>query len=375
MTETALTPMAEESVTTPSYLDFARSGRSSGWLYLGGFASILTFWLFASAIMLVPFILTGVVDESGEFKNWPVWASNLVTLLTFIPLLVATPLVVRWFHGRPWRSVITPFTRINWKIIALGALIWGGLLIVTSLGGILVGVDSVEWAFEPSVFIPNAIVCTLLLFFQTSAEELLFRGYLPQWLALLTRNRLIQSTVIGLAFTIPHMLNPEVVDLRGWEYLLGITNYFLVGFFLAWVSITSGTIELALGAHFINNWLSSLLVSYDNSVLGNAGLFVFTTDGFVPGLVELAVAGLGFILITWKIKGSGVPAKIPPKAVSQPTYYGGYGYPPPVPYPVQYANTYASNPPPGWYLCPWFAGTWRWYDGANWTPYTAPQYV
>lgn len=59
----------------PSYLDFARSGRSSGRLYLGGFASSIISRTLLSTVILLPFVLMGAVNASGEFLDWPAGTS------------------------------------------------------------------------------------------------------------------------------------------------------------------------------------------------------------------------------------------------------------------------------------------------------------
>lgn len=359
-------PEARSATPGPSYLDWAARGRGSGWLYLAGTASIAVVWLLGGVLITIPLLFDpGAINPNGSFDLGAVWLNNLVGLLTFIPLFVAVPLVVRFIHGRPWRTVITPFRLFNFKMVGIGAAVWSGLLVLGLLIGLALGTEEIEWAFDAGVFIPNVIVLLALLFVQTTAEELFFRGYLVQWFALITRSRWVQSAVIGFFFMVPHMLNPEVSDLAGLDYLLGISGYFFVGFALTWVCINSGTIELAIGAHFANNMLVSVLLSPENSVLGAASFFETTeTDLLATALFTALTAGL-FILLTRRVRGSGVlmpvllaQHKTPTSSIhlAGPMYQEGT------------SSVELIQPPPmGWYADPYGRAEYRLWNGYYWT--------
>ncbi len=353
--------------TQGSYLDCARAGRPSGWLYLAGFVTIIVAWFGIDIVMTLPLGVAGRVSPDGELSLGSIWADNLFALLSFIPLLVAVPLVVRWFHGRPWQSVITPFRRINWRMILVGVGVWLVILGAVQGAGVALGIDKIEWSFTASVVIPNAIVCVLFLFFQTSAEELLFRGYIPQWLSLATRNIWIQGLVVGFAFMVPHMLNPEVIDLGGIDYWIGVANYFVIGFALAWISIKSGTIELALGVHFINNIFAFIVVGSSDGVGGAGSLFAIVDSNLLGSLAETTLAAVLLIAVTWKIRGNGV---LMPMPVPKPRPLPAYSYPAPAwgVYPGFAAVA------PGWFPDPYSQWNWRYWDGQYWTPFTAPIY-
>ncbi len=358
MSLTGPAPIAPPDDTGPvqaSYLDWSRQGRGSGWLYLAGTAAIIVVWLLGSVLLAVPLLLDpGAVNPDGSFDLGAVWLNNLVGLATFIPLFVAVPLAVWLIHGRPWRTVITPFRKFNFKLVAIGALVWSGLLVVGLVAGVMIGTDEVRWVFDPAVFIPNLVVLLALLFIQTTAEELFFRGYLVQWFGLVTRSRWLQSAVIGFVFMVPHMLNPEVAELGGLEYVVGVSGYFFVGFALTWVCINSGTIELAIGAHFANNMLVSVLLSPENSVLGSASLFESTESDILGTAIFTAVIGSLFILITWRVKGSGVliPA-LPVRSHRDERTWQVDG-------PI-------APPPMGWYPDPYGRAEYRLWNGYYWT--------
>jgi|GEM_PF-263189 len=359
-------PNAASGPGRPSYLDWSDRGRGSGWLYLAGTSAIISVWVVGSVVLAVPLLLDpGAINADGSFDLGSVWLNNLVALITFVPLFVAVPLAVRFIHGRPWRTLITPFQSFNFRLVGIGAAVWTGLLVLGLLIGVAFGTDELEWVFDPGVFLPNLIVLLALLFIQTTAEELFFRGYLVQWFGLVTRNKWVQSAVIGFVFMVPHMLNPEVADLGGIDYLLGVSGYFFVGFALTWVCINSGTIELAIGAHFANNMLVSVLLSPENSVLGSASLFATGETDLFATAVFTAVTAILFILITWRVRGSGLlipalPERRTPPAMS--TFAAG-----PMIQERAWPMEPIAPPPMGWYADPYGRAEYRLWNGYYWT--------
>lgn len=359
-------PNAVSVSARPSYLDWSDRGRGSGWLYLAGAAAIIVVWLLGSVLLAIPLLLDpDAINADGSFDLGAVWLNNLVALITFVPLFVAVPLVVRFVHGRPWRTVISPFRSFNFRLVWIGAAVWTGLLALGLLIGVVLGTDELVWVFDPAVFIPNLIVLLALLFIQTTAEEIFFRGYLVQWFGLVTRSKWLQSAVIGFVFMVPHMLNPEVAGLGGFDYLLGVSGYFFVGFTLTWVCINSGTIELAIGAHFANNMLVSVLLSPENSVLGSASLFESGETDLLGTAIFTAVTAVLFILITWRVRGSGVLiAALPERKVPQviPMFATG-----PMIQERAWPMEPIAPPPMGWYPDPYGRAEYRLWNGYYWT--------
>jgi membrane protease YdiL (CAAX protease family) len=108
-------------------------------------------------------------------------------------------------------------------------------------------------------------VCSsdLLLPVQTTAEELFFRGWIIQWAAKRSGNIVWLSTLSGVLFSLPHLLNPEAAgDI--WGAFMG---YFTVGFALGWVTVRDRSLEIAIGAHLSNNLFAALVVGYEGGAL------------------------------------------------------------------------------------------------------------
>lgn len=279
----------------PSYLDFARVGRSRWWWYLLGTIVILVSW------QVVSLVFNGISVAIGG----DTWLQTALLILGFLGLFFSVLLVTRLINGRPWRSVITPYTRFNWGLVGRGALFWGVPLLVTQLLTLPMDSDGLRLTPDLGAWILLVVTVVLLVGLQTTAEELFFRGYLLQWVSLASRSRWIIAVASAVLFTIPHLANPEVTSTAGSELAAAVLVYALIGFTLGWVSVVSGTIELAIGAHFINNVASFTLVSPETSVAGSS-LIVDASPNVYLGLGSVLVTSLVFMYLTRNARGSGV---------------------------------------------------------------------
>lgn len=334
--------------TFPSYQDWARSNRGAWWVYLIGAATILVAWTIGS-IILVAGAMTSAGSDSSDLDFGSAWSTNFVLLVTFIPFFFATPLVVQFLHGRPWQTIITPFRKIRLSMIGLGALVWGGLLAVSVAISLPLTDVRPTWAFEPGPFTANLIIVLIVLGFQTSAEEMFFRGYLASWISLRLKNVWLQSLIIGVLFMLPHLGNPEVADLDGLTFLLAASTYFAVGFSWMFVARMTGSIEIALGAHFINNFLVTIVIGSDGGTLGGGSLWTSDAGFTALDAVSTWLVCLLFVAICFRMRGTGDVR--------------------PVMAPHRKAPVVKRLPPPGWYFDPWRTAVYRYWDGNHWTPW------
>jgi len=444
MSEPSSASMSAVDVTGPtrgrhdpehSFLDFARVGRSGGGSYALGTALILFAWFIIGGMLTAFVAFFGIFASGGgdalggesvdpfaldtDF-GLPPWAFMLMTLLGFLPFGAAVLLVVRLVHNRPWRSVITPYRRINWGLVGKGALMWAIPMIGFGLIGVAIGFDDLTWNYEPAKFWPFAVVVIALTFIQTSSEELFFRGYLSQWIATRRRSILFISLITAVIFASVHLPNALLLGFGGSpvELVVGMLPYFAIGFVLAWVSYTSGTLELALGAHFLNNLVAFLAISSEDLPTDGA-LFAAGETSAVGSALTALLSCVIFWLLVRRTRGSGEPMPLvpvesgttpPPVAVatvgaaatgaySSTTPVGAYGssevanayVPGANPYAPVSADPYGATaapvadpyraataspapawvPPAGWYADPVGTGL-RYWDGNAWTEHTHP---
>ncbi len=294
----------EQVLDDPSYLDEATQGKSSIWRYIAGAFSILFTWLIiggvATAVLLIALgiiqglpltDLTELIFDPSLLGYIPYY---LVLNLGFLFLWFGIWLTVRLIHGRSLRSLVTAKRSISWRRMGIGFIVWALLLGVGTLVEYLVSPETFTVTFDASIFIPFAILAILITPMQTTAEELFFRGYLAQAGSLISRNWIFLSIWSGVLFALPHITNPEVATNMG----VVLLTFFVLGAFLAWISLKDGTIELAIGIHAANNLMAGLLVTFPESVLPTPA--ILTTTHFEPVfslIAELFMCALFYLVV------------------------------------------------------------------------------
>lgn len=289
------------------YLELARQGRNEWWRYLISFPAILVLWLSVGSVPV--FLLLAYVAMDGDpatnfsgtgFVGVPVLLEFLVTMLSFIPLLAATLLAVRFIHARSLKTLVTADAHIRWRRILAGGGVW--LLIAALLSALesFLYPDRYVLTFEPIVLV-FAVLALILIPIQTSAEELFFRGYLLQWMGLRVKSTWLLSFLNGALFFLPHAANPEMATN---SILIGL-GYFAMGFFFTLVTLQDHGIELALGVHAANNLFAGLFANYAVSALPSPSLFTVKTLDPVYSLISLVVGMILFYAVFFHATRSG----------------------------------------------------------------------
>ncbi|MDQ2690839.1 MAG: CPBP family glutamic-type intramembrane protease, partial [Chloroflexota bacterium] len=222
------------------YLELARQGRNDWWRYLISFPSILATWLLVGSIPVI--VLVAYVSMDGDpatdftgtgFVGIPVILEFFITMSSFIPLLAATFLAVRFIHARPLKTLVTAASRIRWGRIFAGAGVW--LLIAALLSLIESNLYPGRYVlnFQPATLLIFAVFALILIPLQTSAEEFFFRGYLLQWMGLRLKSKWLLAFLNGAVFFLPHAANPEMAVN---STLIGL-SYFMMGFFFTLITL------------------------------------------------------------------------------------------------------------------------------------------
>lgn len=265
------------NASAASFFALADPGGRWGWRYWVGLPAMVILWLqggaeaYEAALRLPLGVVTGFVALNASI----------------LALLVATVLVVTLLHGRSWRTLVTPHPAIDWRRVAAAAAVWGGLLLTFSLVEALLHPGRYVWTFEPSLWLPFMAAVLVLTPLQCLAEELAFRGYLMQALGRLWAAPWFVIITSAALFMLPHLFNPEVAAYGFW---LMAANYFLMGLFLAWITLRDGRLELAIGAHTANNVLLALTVNYEDSVFDTPSLFTAGALDPAYSLLTLAIS-------------------------------------------------------------------------------------
>jgi membrane protease YdiL (CAAX protease family) len=205
-----MTDVAEDSVASADaqvvelqpferWLEAARP-KAALWRMVIGVIIILAIWTMWTAAVLFAYALS--VALWGDLPSAQIAVEQLVNgstplaamtlLLSFLGLWLGVWLAARLMHGQKFATIISPEGKVRRREFFLGVGIIAGYfaisLTLSYAAGLSMGRRSelsvIEWA---TLVVP---VC-VLVFFQASGEELLFRGYLTQQLGARFRHPLI----------------------------------------------------------------------------------------------------------------------------------------------------------------------------------------
>jgi uncharacterized protein len=267
---------------TKRYLDLAHQGRNDWWRYALGVSTIAFFWL---VLGYVPYFALLAAGYSGRLFEYA--AVNF----SFLMMLAGLALVVKLVHGRTLLSLVTPEERIDWRRVARGAAVWGVLAAIVIMIEHAAFPGRYYLSFDPGRFFLFLALVLVLTPLQSAAEELVFRGYVMQGLSLLVRRPALIAVLSSLAFTAPHLLNPEV---HQHGVLIMGANYFAIGMLLATITLRDGRLELAIGLHAMNNVFLALIANYEGSALTTESIFTARELDPWYSLVTLVIATVIF---------------------------------------------------------------------------------
>jgi membrane protease YdiL (CAAX protease family) len=265
------------------FLDGARGGRNGAGRWVLGILIVVVFWQVIGTLPTVVSLADG--RQSGT-------ELYLTLSVTFIAMLFGLWLAVRYVHRRPFGTLVAPDGRFRWTQALRGALYWTVAIAIASLVEWVVARPEYTYTFEPARFLPLLPVVLVLTTIQASSEEFLFRGYLLQGTALLTRRTAVLAAVNGLLFGIPHLTNPEV----GAGFALLASYYFLFGVFATLVTLRAGSLHFVIGLHVANNLMGALVVGPPNSALTTNKIFAAPLDPEWNMIVFVLTAGLFWLM-------------------------------------------------------------------------------
>jgi membrane protease YdiL (CAAX protease family) len=264
------------------YLDLARLGHNEWWRYLLGALTIAFFWLVLGNVPYVLLMLAGRSEPPLDF---------VAVNLSIFMMLAGLAVTVKLIHRRSLRSLIAPEDRFDWTRAARAAAAWVVLAAAVAILEHLLYPERYYLSFNPDRFFIYLVLVLMLTPLQCFVEELVFRGYVMQALGLLTRRPLVIAVLSSIAFTIPHLLNPEVLE-HGAAIMAA--NYFAIGMLLATITLRDGRLELAIGLHAVNNVFLALIANYEGSVLATESVFTARELDPVYSLVTLIAGAVAF---------------------------------------------------------------------------------
>ena len=291
---------------TNSYLLKGFKGENRWWRYLVMFIILIIATLFGSfpyAIAIsIKSEMSGIQVDPGSFNAFAQLglSKNLglfLLTLSFVAGLVAFLIFLKPLHERSFKDTLTGRNKFDFKRFFFAVFVWGGLLIISLIISYLINPQDYEMQFNFTQFIILIFISVVFISMQASFEEIIFRGYMQQGLANLTKTAWFPLIFTSVLFGLMHISNPEVK-----EFGVGIMlpQYIVLGLLLGITVIMDEGLEIAIGVHVVNNVLSSLLVTHESSVLQTDALLRVKTIDPVYSFYEIILFSAIFILIANK---------------------------------------------------------------------------
>jgi len=193
----------------------------------------------------------------------------------FIFALGGLWLGVTKLHQKTFVSIISSYEKFRAKRFWFAFAVWSAMVVLTVGIDYYLNRDDYELVFEPKGFLISIVLLLVFMPIQTGFEEVFFRGYLMQGMALIFKNGFIPLIITSFLFGFAHMDNPEV-DKFGWEIMLPYFTGFAL--FLGAITLLDEGLELAFGIHLANNLVSCIFVTSNESVLRTYSVFETKTQ-------------------------------------------------------------------------------------------------
>lgn len=283
----------------------ASGGRRTGfWRVLLGIALIGAFWVAGTMAVIFVWGALNVArygpdearDRVGEIAAGGDPETVAVMLLTFLGMWLGVFLAVRLLHAQPFSTLFAPDGGVRGSDLLKGLLVSAVFVGATVPVGMAIA-DPTATTLPAGQWLAFAAALLALVFVQATAEELVFRGYLLQQLALRSRNPLVWAVIPSALFGALHWANAPTGEVAA--YYVAAT--FLIGLALAALVRRTGNLWAAIGVHVGFNVFGLTIVGSEG-VLSGAQLFLFPEEEMLALMRVDVVATallLAFVLTPW----------------------------------------------------------------------------
>lgn len=235
------------------------------WRFLAGLVIVAALYMALNSVIFA--LIAGLIPpaQAQGFFRGSTAAGTLLVLVSFGFLIVGVAAAARVMQHRSLGHILGPrnlalqqFGRVFLALLILG-------LVMFALPPYGMGEPLIQNLALPVwlILLPLA-ACAVLI--QTSAEEILFRGYIQQSLAARFQSPLIWMGVPSALFAAGHYA-PE---LAGDNALIVAVWSCVFGLLASDLTARSGTLGPAIAMHFFNNLIALMFISLPDSLSGLA---------------------------------------------------------------------------------------------------------
>ncbi|MDT8402128.1 MAG: CPBP family intramembrane glutamic endopeptidase [Bacteroidales bacterium] len=299
------------------FFESALTGKNAFWRYLVMFVVVFAV---TNTIGALPLILVIVMKGLANPELLDTTSENLMDLsiygidsntglvlmiFPFIVGLITLFLLMKPLHGRTLKSLFNGGGNIRWKKFFISAFVWMLLMGIYLFISIQNDPDNFTLNNTSKSLIWLIVIAVLMIPFQTTFEELLFRGYLMQGAGAWFRNKWMPLLITALFFGLLHSFNPEIKEYGFWTMM---PQYILYGLVFGLITILDNGIEIAMGAHAANNVFLSIFVTQKSSALQTAAIYeqqeVYPWNDFLSLLaVSVVFVAIMLLLNKWRFRG------------------------------------------------------------------------
>ena len=300
------------------FIENAYKGKSDSWRYIVGFFIILLIYFFmffmawiALGIALIPKVDAEELPGISPTEMFSILESNTILFFMLLPfafILFGTLISARYLHDQPLKYLFTTRSSFDWSRVAFSFLLFTFFYFLSLIIDLTISPENFVWSYDPDRFFGLIIIALLIIPLQTTAEELLFRGYLLQGLGVAFKSRLAPFLITSITFGLLHSFNPEVSKLG---YGL-ISTYIITGLFFGIMTLMDEGLELAIGFHAANNILIALLVTSEWTAFQTNSLYKDSSEPSLAKYIILPIIMYSLVLFifTKKYKWTGWKSKL-----------------------------------------------------------------
>ena len=263
-----------------SFLQIGFKGKNDWWRY----ALMILIVLAGTFIGQIPITVVAFSKVNGDFEKFEASGqhnfadigidSNLyffLMLLGFITAFALFLLSLKGMQKKKLKWVITAREKVDWKRVFFGLMVWGIIVVASMSIDLVLNPESYQWNFKPEKFFILCILTITCIPIQTTFEEVLFRGYYLQGLAVSASKREFPFVLFTfLLLTASYFF----IDANA---MLSLDQKFL---------LIVGCVAVMLGFHYGN-----VFKKLSDSSLGSV-LYAGFRRNFVPMLLTSIIFGL-----------------------------------------------------------------------------------
>ena len=257
--------MPSRSTAFDAYLSEASGGRNG----VPRLIVAITLIVVSYAIPIAAVVIFAGGSGRLAFEDPKSRTGIALMLLSIVWLVPATAFALRLVHRRRFVGVLGIGGGVSWRQFWRAFILMAIVLVALTLAGLLYDPRIDRGPASLTMWAAFAPFFMVLIMLQTAAEEVFFRGYLIQTLALRFRGPWIWCGFPALVFTLLHW-NGDVSTAMNLAGLASVAAFAVAATVLL---VRTGNLGAAMGFHFANNTVALLFFS-SSTAFNPIALFV-----------------------------------------------------------------------------------------------------